>query len=136
MVVTIIERPLELKSRYFLAASCLALAVTLVGFFKTFILPSACGAFNAPAIIYIHGSLLFLWVVFLLIQSTLIRMRKPKVHRPMGFLSIGLIPCVVISTMTVGVYALKSDLARGGGRLRYRAWSGRSHLQSHSQGRS
>jgi hypothetical protein len=41
-------------------ASCLALAITFVGFFKTFILPLARGTFSAPAVIYVHGGLLFL----------------------------------------------------------------------------
>ena len=38
-MATLTERPLKRKSRYFLVASCLALVVTFVGFFKTFILP-------------------------------------------------------------------------------------------------
>lgn len=115
MVATLAERPRRRKTRYFLVASCLALAVTLVGFFKTFILPSARGAFSAPAVIYVHGGLLFLWTAFLVTQSALIQMRKPRLHRLMGFLSLGLVACVVVSTMAVGVYALRRDLARGGG---------------------
>ena len=110
-----IEKPLKRKSRYFLVASCLALAVTLVGFFKTFILPSARGTFSAPTVIYVHGGLLFLWAAFLVAQSALIQMGKVKVHRLMGFLGLGLLPCVVISTMAVGVFAMKRDLALGKG---------------------
>jgi hypothetical protein len=111
----VIGRPRRRRSQYFLVASCLALAVTLVGFFKTFILPFARGTFSAPAIVYVHGGFLFLWTALLVTQSALIRMRKLGVHRLMGFLSVGLIPCVVVSTMAVGVYALKRDIGRGGG---------------------
>jgi hypothetical protein len=105
------------KSRYFFGASCLALAVTLIGFFKTFVLPSARGTFSAPAVIYVHGGVLFLWTVVFVTQTVLIRARKPKIHRQLGFLSVGLIPCVVISTMAAGVFVMKRDLALGGGQV-------------------
>ena len=81
MVTTLTERPRKLKSRYFLAASCIALIITFVGFFKTFFLPFARGTFSAPAVIYVHGGLLFLWTSLLVTQSVLIQMRKLKLHR-------------------------------------------------------
>jgi hypothetical protein len=115
MVATLTERLRRRKSRFFLVASCLALAVTLVGFFKTFFLPSARGTFSAPLVIYVHGGLLFLWTTFFVMQSVLIQMRKLKLHRLMGFLGLGLLPCVVISTMAAGVFVLKRDVALGGG---------------------
>jgi hypothetical protein len=117
MMVALVERPRRRKRQFFLVASCLALLITFVGFFKTFILPSARGTFTAPAVIYIHGSLLFLWTMLLVTQSTLIQMRNVKLHRRLGFLSLGLVPGVVISTMAVGVYVMKRDLALGGGQV-------------------
>ncbi len=115
MTATHTETPVRRKSRYFLVASCLALGITFVGFFKTFILPVAGGTFSAPAVIYVHGGLLFGWTAFLVMQSVLITKRKVHWHRRLGFVSLGLVPGVVISTMAVGVYALKRDLALGGG---------------------
>lgn len=114
-IATLAERPRRQKSRYFLVAACLALAVTFVGFFKTFILPSARGTFSAPFVIYLHGGLLFLWAALFVTQSVLIQTRKPKLHRQLGFLSLGLIPGVVISTAAAGVYVMKRDLSAGGG---------------------
>jgi hypothetical protein len=96
-------------------AACLALGVTIVGFFKTFILPSARGSFSAPAVIYVHGGLLFLWAALFVAQSVLIQVRRPRLHRRLGFLSLGLIPAVVISTAAAGVYVMKRDLSAGGG---------------------
>lgn len=116
-MVTLTERPLKRKSRYFLVASCLALAVTFVGFFKTFFLPSVRGTFSAPAVIYVHGGLLFLWTALLVMQSMLIQKRKLYLHRVLGFVSLGLVPCVVISTMAAGVYVMKRDLALGLGQV-------------------
>ena len=115
MTIALTERPRKRKSRYFLVASCIALAVTLAGFFKTFIIPSARGTFSAPAVIYIHGGLLFLWTAFLVTQSVIIQTRKVKLHRRLGWLSLGLVPGVVVSTIAAGVYVMKRDLALGGG---------------------
>lgn len=115
MIATLAERPRGRKSRYFLVAACLALAVTFVGFFKTFILPSARGTFSAPAVIYVHGGLLFLWAALFVAQSVLIQVKKARLHRRLGFLSLGLIPGVVISTAAAGVYVMKRDLSLGGG---------------------
>lgn len=115
MVTTLTERLHRRKSRYFLAASCIALIITLVGFFKTFILPFARGTFSAPAVIYVHGGLLFLWTVLLVTQSVLIQARKLKIHRLLGFLSLGLVPGVIVSTMAAGVYVMKRDFALGMG---------------------
>lgn len=117
MTAILTERARKPKSRYFLVASCLALAVTFVGFFKTFILPSARGTFSAPAVIYIHGGFLFLWTAVFVTQSVLIRVRRPRLHWRLGFLSIGLIPCVAISTMAAGVFAMRRDVALGGGQI-------------------
>jgi hypothetical protein len=117
MIARRAEGPRRPKSRYFLVAACLALAVTFVGFFKTFILPSTRGTFSAPTVIYVHGGFLFLWAALFFAQSLLIQKRKVKLHRRLGFLSLGLIPGVVISTMATGVYVMKRDLAAGDGEM-------------------
>lgn len=103
------------RSRYFLTAACVALAVVLIGFWKTFFLPSFQGTFSAPAIIYVHGGLLFLWTIFFVGQSVLVRTKNLRIHRRIGFFGFGLAVCVAVSTMATGVYVLKRDLAAGGG---------------------
>jgi hypothetical protein len=103
------------RSRYFLTATCLALAVVLIGFWKTFFLPTFQGTFTAPAIIYVHGGLLFLWTVFLVSQAMLVRTRRIRIHRRIGFIGLALACGVSISTMVLGVYILKRDVAAGGG---------------------
>ncbi len=115
MTATFTERPRQQRSRFFLVASCLALAVTLIGFFKTFFLPSIRGTFSAPVVIYVHGAFLFLWTALFVLQSSLVQTRRLKLHRQLGFLSLGLVAGVAVSTMAAGVYVMKRDLAAGGG---------------------
>jgi hypothetical protein len=103
------------RSRYFLTAACIALAVVLIGFWKTFFLPSFQGTFTAPAIIYFHGTLLFLWTIFLVAQSVLVRTKNLRIHRKIGFVGLGLAVGVSVSTIVLGIYILKRDVAAGVG---------------------
>ena len=104
------------RGHYFFAASLIALAIFLTGFFKTFIVPSYQRTFEAPLVIYLHGAFLFLWSLVFIAQTILIRKRF-KLHRLLGFSSLVIVVCVVISTMATGVYVMKRDLAAGLGEL-------------------
>ena len=110
-------RPIRQKSRYFLVASCIALAVVFTGFLTTFILPSFRGTFSAPAVIYIHGGFLFVWTLLLLVQSMLVRSRKIRLHQSIGYATIFVAVGVIFSTMAVGVYTMRRDLAAGQGQV-------------------
>lgn len=105
------------RSRYFLAASVLALVLVLVGFLKTFFIPKLYGTFEAPPVIYVHGGFLFLWTVFFVVQAVLIRRKKLRYHRLLGFGSVVLVLGVSISTVAAGVYVMKRDLALGLGEI-------------------
>lgn len=107
----------RIRSRYFLTAAAIALVVVLVGFLKTFLVPTLRGTFSAPVVIYLHSAALFLWTLFFVFQVILIRRKKMKFHRLLGFGSLVLVGCVVISTMVTGVYVMKRDLALGFGEV-------------------
>ena len=104
------------RDNYFFVASLFALAVVVTGFFTTFIVPSFQRTFDAPLVVYLHGGFLFLWSLVFITQTLLIRKRF-KLHRLLGFSSLMLVLCVVLSTMATGVYAMKRDLAAGQGEL-------------------
>ena len=111
------QRHLPVKrANYFFAASLIALAIVLTGFFKTFIIPSFQRTFEAPLVIYLHGGFLFLWSLVFVAQTLLIRKRF-KLHRLLGFSSLVLVGCVMVSTMAAGVYVMKRDLAAGLGEI-------------------
>ena len=98
-----------------MTAAWIALAVVLIGFWKTFFVPSFMGTFSAPPIIYIHGALLFAWTLFLVTQSILIRRKNLKLHRKIGWAGPPLMIAVALSTMAAGVYVLRRDVAAGVG---------------------
>jgi len=103
------------RSLFFPFASIGFLAVALVGFSTTFFLPVFRGTFHAPIIIYVHGALLFTWLLLFIAQAQLIRTRRIPLHRQCGWLGAALAVAIVGSGIAVGFHATTRDLAAGGG---------------------
>ena len=103
------------RSGFFLYMSLGFLAVALIGFSTTFFLPLARGTFVAPPVTYVHGALLFAWLIFLVAQASLIRVRNVSVHRRFGWLGASLGIAIVISGVAVSLYVTRRDLAAGRG---------------------
>lgn len=64
------------RSRYFLWAGWVALAAVVIGFFRTFLLPSWQGSFRGPTIAYVHGSFVLAWILLYLTQAWWIQSRR------------------------------------------------------------
>jgi hypothetical protein len=103
------------RSGFFLYMSLGFLAVALIGFSTTFFLPLARGTFVAPPIVYAHGLLLFVWLIFFIAQAALIRVRTVSLHRRLGWLGALLGIAIVISGVAVSFHVTRRDLAAGRG---------------------
>lgn len=102
------------RSTFFLCMAYGFLVIAVVGFSTTFFVPLAKGAFQAPPVIYVHGALLFGWLLFFIAQATLIRKRRFLTHRQLGIAGVVLSVGIVISGVLVGLHATRRDLAVGG----------------------
>lgn len=107
----------DLPSRptFFLRLSVFFLVIALVGFSTTFFIPLGRGTFQAPPVIYVHGVIVFGWLLFFIAQSSLIAGRKVKLHRRLGWYGAALAAGVVGTGVLVGLYATRRDIAAGGG---------------------
>ena len=103
------------RSLFFPWMSFAFLAVALAGFSTTFFLPLFRGTFQAPAIIYVHGALLFAWLLLFIAQAQLVRTRQVPLHRRLGWAGAALGVAIVGSGIAVGFHATARDLAAGGG---------------------
>jgi hypothetical protein len=101
------------RTRYFLWAGVIALAAVLVGFFKTFLLPSWQGNFHGPTIVFIHGGFVLAWILLFLTQAWWVQSRRIPRHRSLGVIAAFVAPGVVVSTMAMGVFAMRRDLQAG-----------------------
>lgn len=103
------------RSRFFLCVAWLSVAVAVIGFARTFLLPLARGAFSGHAIVYIHAVMMFSWVLLFALQATLIRIRRPKLHRQFGWLALALAAGAAWSTVQVVASSVQRKLAAGAG---------------------
>jgi hypothetical protein len=103
------------RSRFVLYMAVAFLAIALVGFSTTFFVPLARGSFSAPPVIHVHAALLFGWLLFLILQSSLVHRRSLATHRRLGSFGAVLAGAIVVSGVLVGLHATRRDLAAGGG---------------------
>lgn len=108
-------RPLPRKprTRFYLGMGVLAVAVALAGFSKTFFLPLAQGRFVPLPAAYVHGALMFSWVLLFALQAALIEVRAHALHRRLGWLGLALAPAIAWSTVAMGLQAMQRDIAAG-----------------------
>ncbi len=103
------------RSGFFLYMSLGFLAIALIGFSPTLFLPLARGTFVVPPVIYVHGALVFAWLIFFISQASLIRVRSVSVHRRLGWFGALLGIAIVISGVAVSLFVTRRDLAAGRG---------------------
>jgi hypothetical protein len=89
--------------------------VAFGGFAPTYWMKIAAGSFHGPAIIHVHGFLLFSWVCFYLLQTTLIATGRTMDHRNWGLAGIALFSFVLSSILVGQMAILKAADARGMG---------------------
>lgn len=101
------------RSKFYLFFSFGFLAIALVGFSTTFLIPLARGTFSAPPIVHIHGALLFGWLLLFILQASLIQNRSFLTHRQLGIAGAVLCAAIVVSGVLVGLHATRRDLGAG-----------------------
>lgn len=85
------------RSRYFQIMSVTLLAILLTGFAPTLYLRAA---FDNPAIplyLYVHGAIVTCWFILLVVQTSLIAVRRTDIHRRIGVAGAVLACSVVIA---------------------------------------
>lgn len=85
----------------------LALAITLVGFFNSFISKLT----ETDTLHHFHGITAMSWIVLLIIQPFLYSKNKMNIHRSLGKISFILVPSLVVS----GLLMMHLMLSREGG---------------------
>src|SRR5271155_4183255 len=79
------------ENRYFYLWMAVGfLVVAFGGFIPTYWAKVATGSFHGPAIIHVHGFLLFGWVCFYLLQTALVATGRTMDHRNWGLAGIAL----------------------------------------------
>jgi hypothetical protein len=99
-------------SRYFyLCMSLVLAALVLAGFRRTV----DTNLFHAnpprPLLLWIHGAAFSTWILFFIVQSSLVRARKVGVHRFLGWFGTALATAMVLLGFTIAVVMARFDTA-------------------------
>ena len=93
---------------FFSGMAVLLLGSVFLGFAHSYYLAGMFHARLPSAIIHVHGALFSSWILFLLVQTTLVASGRPDVHRRIGIAGF-LLACLMV---IVGVLAATNSLAR------------------------
>ena len=62
-----------------------------------------------PLLLWFHGAIFSAWVALFVVQSALIRVRKVKVHRTLGWFGAALAATMVVSSFSISVVMFRFD---------------------------
>jgi hypothetical protein len=93
----------------------LALIFVVTGFFFTYFLPMAKGIYPGSKIHHIHGAMYMLWIVLIISQPLLIRLRRPALHRMIGAGGLVLAVGMLLIGTAIAVISGRNAVAAGQG---------------------
>jgi hypothetical protein len=103
----------SLRDRFYLWQTLVCAAIAIGGFLPTYWLQLAPRTFIGPPLLHIHGALCTLWIMFLVLQASLVNRGKIRNHRDWGLAGIALATAVIIVGISAAIVSLKFELGRG-----------------------
>lgn len=102
--------------RWFIFRMALAcVAIAFAGFVSRYFAPMAAGTFTAPALVHIHGLVMWSWTLLFAWQSWLAAHGRLRAHRSFGMAGIALFTLAVWIGASVGIEQLDRRLEAGEG---------------------
>jgi hypothetical protein len=98
-----------LDKYFYFAMSLLFAAIVVAGFSRTVNQNLIHPALPRPFLLWIHAAAFTLWLVFFILQSALVRVRKVKVHRLLGWFGAGLAAVMVPLGFTIAIIMGRFD---------------------------
>lgn len=98
-----------LDKYFYFAMSLLFAAIVVAGFSRTVNQNLFHPALPRPFLLWIHAAAFTLWIVFFILQSALVRVRKVKVHRLLGWFGAGLAVVMVALGFTIAILMGRFD---------------------------
>ncbi|NNC65022.1 MAG: hypothetical protein HKN84_09575 [Gammaproteobacteria bacterium] len=85
------------RDRFFLGMSATLLSILLIGFAPTLYLRVFFEAPPIPLYLHVHGIVVTSWFVWLVLQASLVHVRRTDLHRRIGLAGVGIAVAVVIA---------------------------------------
>ena len=101
-----------IEKYFYLGMSLLIAAVVVYGFSSTVDRKLIHANPPRPILLWVHGALFSTWVVFYILQSTLVRTRRVKLHRTLGWAGAALGTSMVVVGPWVAVVMARFDISQ------------------------
>lgn len=98
-----------LDKYFYFAMSLLIAGIVVAGFSQTVNQNLFHPAVPRPFLLWIHAAAFTLWIVFFILQSALVRVRKVKLHRFLGWFGVGLAAVMVPLGFTIAIIMGRFD---------------------------
>jgi hypothetical protein len=99
-------------TRHFYWRLAIALAaIVFLAFTRNYWAPLAVGRLDLPRAVHIHAVLFFLWMIFFVVQTTLVAQGRVSLHRELGLLGISIATAMVITGLVATTVTLEAGLA-------------------------
>ena len=95
---------------FFPAMALLILGMVVLGFGRTYFFAGMFRAKLPNTLVHIHGALFVTWIFFLVVQASLVALRKVKWHMTLGIFGVIMIPLMAV----FGVLTLFDSIRRNG----------------------
>ena len=99
---------------FYLSFGLIGLAVVMLGFGVTYVVPMSRRTFSAPWVVHLHGATALGWILLLIAQAKLVRERRMPLHRHVGKIALPLALVIWASGIATAVWAAQRDLAEQG----------------------
>src|SRR5215210_5764675 len=100
------------RTRRFYVGMAIAIAITVfVGFSRSYFLSSWYGTKELSGLLHLHGLVFTSWVLFFLLQTTLVASGRTYLHRRMGIGGAVLALLVVLVGTTVAILRVKTGIS-------------------------
>jgi hypothetical protein len=100
------------RTRRFYVGMALAMAITVfIGFSRSYYLKPWYGTPELSTLLHLHGLIFTAWVLFFLLQTTLVASGRTYLHRRMGIAGAVLAALVVIIGTTVAITRVKTGVS-------------------------
>lgn len=94
------------EARFFMIMAWIMSALIIAGF--SFNIVTGRSSFALPWFFHVHALVMMSWIGLYLVQNTLIFAGNPKLHRRLGWLSIPLIPMIVVMALFMARTSLQT----------------------------
>jgi len=93
----------------FFVRYAIVLAVFILFGFAQFAMRGFSNVFTAPPMVHLHGGLMVAWLGIFVTQNLLVHRGELAIHRKLGWVSVALVPVIVVVGIAVAVEAIRLD---------------------------